>query len=303
MPRRHRRHAFGYRRLLRLEGEFPFLGQPGPLARTLDNHIIGRTSGYRKPGFRPVPLAPAARSPTISWMRYQHRPPVEPAASFDFVLTDPPDVVEFTGHWNRKHEPIQGDDTPEWLEPIFREVYRLMKPDTLCLSYYGWPHADLFLSTWKAVGFRPVSHLAFVKRVRGLGWFIRSQHETAYLLVKGHPASPEVAISDTLDWVRETDSFHPNQKSVAAILPILIAYTAEGEIVLDPFMGSGSTLRAAKEPGAGRSASRLRNGTVTEPQNGWSRACYSRRGPRHRCLLLNRRCSLNKRLRRRQVSG
>ena len=172
-----------------------------------------------------------------------------PEASFDFVLTDPPYVVEYTGNWNRKHKPIQGDDTPDWLEPVFRQVFRLMVPDTLCLSYYGWPHADIFLTSWKAAGFRPVSHLAFVKRVWGLGRFTRSQHETAYLLAKGHPPFPEVAISDTIDWVRETDTFHPNQKPEAALLPILMAYTVEGQMVLDPFMGSGSTLRSAKEAG------------------------------------------------------
>jgi DNA modification methylase len=172
--------------------------------------------------------------------------PVLPAESVD-VLTDPPYLVNHTGRWDGTHEAIKGDGSAEWLEPSFREVHRLMKPDTLCVSFYGWPQADLFLGIWKALGFRPVSHLAFVKRVWGLGRFTRSQHETAYLLAKGHPSFPGAAVSDTVEWEREREAFHPNQKPVAALLPLLTSYTAEGQVVLDPFMGSGSTLRAAKE--------------------------------------------------------
>jgi DNA modification methylase len=45
------------------------------------------------------------------------------------------------------------------------------------------------------------------------------------------------------------DTVHPNQKPVAALRPILNTYVPAGGTVLDPFMGSGSTLRAAKDLG------------------------------------------------------
>jgi site-specific DNA-methyltransferase (adenine-specific) len=175
--------------------------------------------------------------------------PELPSASTGFVLTDPPYLVGFTGRWGESQAPIAGDLDPAWLEPVFREVWRLLKPDRRCASFYGWPHADLFLSAWKRIGFRPVSHLAFVKNVWGFGRFTRSQHESAYLLAKGRPALPEAAISDTIEWTREQDAFHPNQKPVAALLPLVGAYSEVGEVVLDPFMGSGSTLRAANDLG------------------------------------------------------
>ncbi len=172
-----------------------------------------------------------------------------PRASVDFVLTDPPYLVGFRGRWDGAKHLIVGDEDPSWLRPAFAEVWRLLRPDTLCVSFYGWPHSDLFVGVWKELGFRLVSHLVFVKNVWGLGRFTRGQHETAYLLAKGNPPVPHQGILDVIAWQREQDAFHPNQKPVGALYPLLTAYAPEDGTVLDPFMGSGSTLRAAKDLG------------------------------------------------------
>ena len=175
--------------------------------------------------------------------------PTLDAECVDFVLTDPPYLVGYTGRWDADRKAIVGDADSSWLAPSFSEIFRVMKRDTFCVSFYGWPHADLFVGSWKEIGFRLVSHLAFVKNVWGLGRFTRGQHETGYLLAKGTPAIPACPISDTIEWEREHDAFHPNQKPVSALHPLIAAYAPEHGIVLDPFMGSGSSLRAAKDFG------------------------------------------------------
>jgi site-specific DNA-methyltransferase (adenine-specific) len=169
--------------------------------------------------------------------------------SFDLVLTDPPYLVGYEGRWDGDRKRIVGDSESSWVRPAFSEIWRVLKQDTFCVSFYGRPEADLFLGAWKSVGFRPVSHLAFVKNVWGLGRMTRGQHETANLLAKGKPRPPERGISDVIDWVREQDAWHPNQKPVQAMALLIAAYAPEGGLVLDPFMGSGSTVRAAKDQG------------------------------------------------------
>lgn len=47
----------------------------------------------------------------------------------------------------------------------------------------------------------------------------------------------------------ETDHFHPTQKPVGVLRWIVEEFTTVGDLVLDPYAGSGSTLLAAKEAG------------------------------------------------------
>ncbi len=169
--------------------------------------------------------------------------------SFDLVVTDPPYLVSYSGRWGSDQGLIEGDADSSWLLPVFAETWRVLKTDSLCLSFYGWPHADTFLSTWKQIGFRPVSHLALIKDRWGLGQFTRAQHEDAYLLAKGHPKKPDRAISDVFDWQGGGPLLHPNQKPLGAISKLIATYASELECILDPFSGSGTTLIAARNLG------------------------------------------------------
>ena len=82
--------------------------------------------------------------------------PQLPSASIDLVLTDPPYLV---GYRDRSGRSIAGDQTGEWLKPAFRELYRVLKPGSFCVSFYGWNRTDEFFAAWRAAGFRPVGHL------------------------------------------------------------------------------------------------------------------------------------------------
>ena len=51
------------------------------------------------------------------------------------------------------------------------------------------------------------------------------------------------------DWSSTRNPVHPTVKPVALLQKLLAWSTQEGELVLDPFMGSGSTLEAANLAG------------------------------------------------------
>ena len=170
-------------------------------------------------------------------------------SSVDAVITDPPYLVDYTGRWSSDIEAIEGDDDATWVRPAFEQIFRVLKDDSFCVTFYGWPHADVFVGTFKALGFRIVSHLVFVKNVWGLGYFTRGQHEQAFLLAKGKPSPPDDPASDVFDWVRVANAKHPNQKPTRTILDLVDRFSPEGGTVLDPFMGSGTTGVACMKSG------------------------------------------------------
>ncbi|GMO47849.1 DNA methylase [Bradyrhizobium ottawaense] len=170
------------------------------------------------------------------------------AASVDFILTDPPYLCRYR---SRDGQTIANDDRNGWLEPAFAEMYRVLKPGSLCLSFYGWNAADKFIGAWRKAGFRMVGHLVFTKRYASSSRFVQSRHEQAYLLAKGEPARPLEPIDDVRDWHYSGNRLHPTQKPIKVLQPLIEAFCPAGGLVLDPFCGSGSTLVAARDMGRG----------------------------------------------------
>jgi site-specific DNA-methyltransferase (adenine-specific) len=165
-----------------------------------------------------------------------------PDACADLVFTDPPYLVRYK---DRAGRTVANDDNSRWLYPAFAELFRVLKPNSYCISFYGWGKADRFLSVWRECGFQPVGHFVWVKRYASCVRHTQMKHEQAYLLAKGNPLPPKSPPADVLSWTYTGNRLHPTQKPVCGLTPLIEAYSRRHGLVLDPFAGSGSTGVAA----------------------------------------------------------
>ena len=161
-----------------------------------------------------------------------------PEGSVDLVVTDPPYVCRYR---DRSGRSVANDNHAEWIGPAFREIARVMKPDTFCVSFYGWQHVERFMLAWKAAGLMPVGHLVWAKDYASRRGFLAAHHEQAFLLAKGNPPRPATVLPDVQPWTYTGNRHHPTEKAEAVIRPLIAAFSERGGLVLDPFMGSGTT--------------------------------------------------------------
>jgi adenine-specific DNA-methyltransferase len=169
-----------------------------------------------------------------------------PRGSADFVLTDPPYLVRYC---SRDGRTIANDADGSWLEPAFAQIFRILRRDGFCVSFYGWSQADRFIRAWRRAGFRLAGHISFPKAYASTERFLRYHHENAYLLVKGNPPYPATRIPDVIEWKYSGNRLHPTQKPTCVLRPLIESFSRPGDLVVDPFCGSGSTLLAARLAG------------------------------------------------------
>lgn len=165
-----------------------------------------------------------------------------PNESIDLIVTDPPYGVNYR---DRKGRKVKNDDDLDFVLPVFTEVFRALKQDSFCISFYGWNKADIFLTAWKEAGFSVVGHLVWTKNYASRTGVVKYHHEQAYVLAKGRPARPKQPIADVLQWTATGNRAHPTEKAVQSLSPLIGCFSKPGDLVCDPFSGSGSTSVAA----------------------------------------------------------
>lgn len=87
----------------------------------------------------------------------------------------------------------------------------------------------------------------------GLGWRFRRQHEMVMVAHRSGGklawAADDNAVSNIQAIFPPRDRQHPNEKPLDLPARFIAWTTRAGDLVLDPFMGSGTTLRAAQDLG------------------------------------------------------
>jgi site-specific DNA-methyltransferase (adenine-specific) len=185
----------------------------------------------------------------------------------DCLLTDPPYGVDFQSTYGKNEEDreryqrkIADDHGVEDAIESFDATMKLIAPNMAdeCEIYVfsAWqvaPEWQHYLGSLGHLGIELRQLLIWEKGYPGIGdvkynW--GCGHEFIYYLKKGKRPVPYRRSGILhVDKVRPGTNVHPTQKPTA-LLKILIEYsTDEGDLVFDPYAGSGSTVVAAQELG------------------------------------------------------
>jgi site-specific DNA-methyltransferase (adenine-specific) len=179
--------------------------------------------------------------------------------SVDLIVTDVPyeslEKHRKVGTTTRlKHSESSSNDwfdvfKNERFPELFYEFYRVLKKDRHL--YFMCDQETLFVTkpVGEAAGFKFWKFIVWDKIKIGMGYHYRAQHELVLFFEKGKRKLNNLGVSDVLTIPRiRTDV--PAEKPVKLYKTLIEQSTKPGEVVCDPFMGSGAGAEAAL--GAGR---------------------------------------------------
>ncbi|MGY4478387.1 site-specific DNA-methyltransferase [Bradyrhizobium sp. USDA 3364] len=190
------------------------------------------------------------------------------------VFTDEPFNVAIGGHVtggeHREFVMASGEMTDaqfrdfnqKWMDAILPYLV----DGGLLGTFIDWRGLPIAHSAATALGLIPLNLIVWAKTNAGMGSLYRSQHELLPLFKKGSaPHVNNIALgkrgrhrsnlwtypgaSSVGSDARKGLQDHPTVKPTAMLQDALIDLTNRGEIVLDSFLGSGSTLMAAENTG------------------------------------------------------
>jgi len=194
------------------------------------------------------------------------------------VFSDPPYNVRIDGHAtgngatrHREFAMASGEMSEVEFASFLNSSLRLLaKYSTASSIHYlciDWRHFDELLAAGRQNYDAFLNLCVWVKDNGGMGSFYRSQHELVLVFGKGKSHRNNVQLGQfgrnrTNVWKypgihslsKESGEgnlleLHPTVKPVAMVADAILDCTARGEIVLDAFLGSGTTLIAAERVG------------------------------------------------------
>jgi site-specific DNA-methyltransferase (adenine-specific) len=191
-----------------------------------------------------------------------------PAGSVDLVVTSPPYNLKNSsgngmkdgrgGKWSNAallngyanyNDNMPHDEYVSWQRSCLQEMYRLLSNDGAIFYNHKWRVQKGLLQDRSDIvdGF-PVRQILIWRRKGGInfnpGYFLPT-YEVIYVIAKpDFRLAPKAnAFGDVWEFTQESKNDHPAPFPVALIDRIVASTT--GKIVLDPFMGSGTTAISA----------------------------------------------------------
>jgi DNA modification methylase len=133
-----------------------------------------------------------------------------------------------------------------WLMRAVAAGVRPMLPDGgSLLSFIDWRQWPNLVGALETCNYRVQGMVVWDKGSIGLGNGFRAQHELICHASKGVPNVHDKGTGNVLRAGRQEPVDHPSPKPVGLLERLITVVAPPDGLVLDPFMGSGSTARAA----------------------------------------------------------
>lgn len=167
-----------------------------------------------------------------------------PDNSVDMVLTDPPYGMNYqSGRRKSKAKAIIGDQDISFLDDLSRELYRVSKENSAHYIFCSYHNIDKFKQSFEKY-FKIKNILTWVKNNASMGDLsadFAPKTEFILFLQKGRRNINGKRDSNVLEFKKTNNKLHLTQKPVDMLEFMISKFSDRGDIVLDPFMGSGST--------------------------------------------------------------
>ena len=167
--------------------------------------------------------------------------------SIDLILTDPPYGINLTPQRSNgkfKNTAVINDDNLDWLPDYVDEVNRISK-NVVCI-FCSWQNIDKFKIAFEEK-FIVKNILIWNKDWFGMGNNYRPNYELILLLCKTNIQTKSKNKSNILTYRRLSPQklLHSCEKPVKLLEDLIYELSEENNVVLDTFMGSGSTGEAS----------------------------------------------------------
>jgi len=194
------------------------------------------------------PTYQLSRGDAVAWLRTM------PSESVDLLVTDPPyeslEKHRAIGTTTRlKHSKASSNDwfsifPNDRFPELFAEVYRVLRRNTHFYLFCDPETMFVAKPIAEDVGFKFWKPLIWDKRTIGMGYHYRARYECILFFEKGKRKLNDLGTADIIE-VKRISGGYPAEKP-AAVSEVLIKQSSEpGQLVVDPFMGSGSVGAAA----------------------------------------------------------
>jgi len=169
-----------------------------------------------------------------------------PDGSISMILTDPPYGMDLTPQrvtGKFKGVKIKNDDSLDWCDSFFNECYRVTSKNSASMFFCNHHCVSEFIASAKAAGFIIKNLIVWNKGHFGMGGNWRPVHELVLICSKGRLVTHSNSLKTIIDFkkVHHSKAVHPTEKPVSILEHLISQPDYDPEVILDPFMGSGST--------------------------------------------------------------